>query len=253
MSENHLIVSDPCIVMPQSSDSTPLGNILQEADLISASQVEVALNDQNSYQELRIGEILALRGWLKQQTADFFAQHWSELIQRKRQLPIGYYLKAAGLLNEEQINLLLAEQEQIGLRFGALAVLKGWIKPATLEFFLKHLYPERRSESPFTFVKDGDDFIASEGERAAQTSIEDTLTDEAEGKDTWTDGILNKDTLIDAFEDANVLDKDTIIEEEFEDFFNEDEIISEDIPTQHSLPAPVNIVPADSDPSELFT
>ncbi|HEY9768904.1 MAG TPA: hypothetical protein V6C71_10480 [Coleofasciculaceae cyanobacterium] len=52
----------------------PIGEILQEADLITSPQLEVALRDQNYYQDMRLGEILALRGWIKQDTADFFVQ-----------------------------------------------------------------------------------------------------------------------------------------------------------------------------------
>ncbi|NJO94405.1 MAG: hypothetical protein HC820_08875, partial [Hydrococcus sp. RM1_1_31] len=149
MSQSQLIVSEPCIVLPPSSNPKPLGLLLQEADLISAAQIEVALQDQNFDRDLKIGEILALRGWLKQQTADFFAQHWATVGQQKVPAPLGYYLKSAGLLNEEQIQILLSEQNRIGLRLGALAVLKGWLKPSTLEFFLKHLCPQRQLESPF--------------------------------------------------------------------------------------------------------
>ncbi|NJO94433.1 MAG: hypothetical protein HC820_09080 [Hydrococcus sp. RM1_1_31] len=48
-----------------------MGLVLQLAGLISAPQVEVALYDRVQYQELRLGEILVLRGWLKVETADF--------------------------------------------------------------------------------------------------------------------------------------------------------------------------------------
>ena len=52
--------------------SKPIGEKLEEAGLISKYQIEVALIDQVSYIESKFGEILALRGWLKQQTIDFF-------------------------------------------------------------------------------------------------------------------------------------------------------------------------------------
>ena len=54
----------------------PIGEILQEAGLITSPQLQVALRDQTYYQDMRLGEILALRGWVGQETADFFAQEW---------------------------------------------------------------------------------------------------------------------------------------------------------------------------------
>ena len=136
----------------QNTLAKPLGAVLQEADLVSAAQVEVALRDQAQYQDLRIGEILALRGWIEQKTADFFAERWSTLIRQPRVQPIGYYLKEAGLLNEQQINTILSEQKtgQTWIRFGALVVFKGWLKQSTIDFFLKYLFAKQKSESSFT-------------------------------------------------------------------------------------------------------
>lgn len=116
-----------------------LGTILQQAGLVSAEQLQMALKDQTRYSSVRIGEILALRGWLKQETADFFAHQWMELQQHNQEQPLGYYLKEAALLDEEQIGKLLVEQKQFKLQLGALAVRKGWLQNKTLDFFLKHL------------------------------------------------------------------------------------------------------------------
>ncbi|NJQ98496.1 MAG: hypothetical protein HC784_14705 [Hydrococcus sp. CSU_1_8] len=108
----------------------PLGKILQQADLVTANQIDVALEHQSEYPDLRIGEILALRGWIKLETADFFAEHWSNLLQQQPKQPLGYYLQKATLLDEEQISELLSEQTKIekrmgvNLRLGAIAVLK---------------------------------------------------------------------------------------------------------------------------------
>ncbi|NJK49179.1 hypothetical protein HC931_14245 [Candidatus Gracilibacteria bacterium] len=49
-----------------------MGELLEDAGLVSPAQIEIALQDQTIYADMRIGEILALRGWLKQETADFF-------------------------------------------------------------------------------------------------------------------------------------------------------------------------------------
>ena len=53
-----------------------------------------------------------------------------------QQFPIGYYLKQAYLLNEQQIQTILEEQKSNQQKFGVLAVKKGWIKQNTINFFL---------------------------------------------------------------------------------------------------------------------
>ncbi|WP_242045427.1 MULTISPECIES: tetratricopeptide repeat protein [unclassified Calothrix] len=128
----------------------PLGKVLQQADLISSEQVEMALQEQSQITGLRLGEILALHGWLKQETADFFSQQWPTLLEQRAKQPLGKYLKAAGLLNEQQISSILAEQTHKKLRFGELAVLKGWLKPTTIKFFLDHLALESKLPQNFT-------------------------------------------------------------------------------------------------------
>ena len=124
-----------------------LGSLLQQADLVSASQIEAALQEQIEFKHLRIGEILASRRWIKQETADFFAERWNSLLSQKLKLPLGHYLKEAALLSEKQIEVILFQQKHKGLelRFGTLAVLNGWLKPTTIEFFLNYFYPERPS------------------------------------------------------------------------------------------------------------
>jgi hypothetical protein len=231
MSQSHLVVSESCIIVPPKSTIRPLGNVLQEADLVSAAQITVALQDQNFYQDLRIGEILALRGWLKQQTADFFVLEWPSLLEYKQHQPLGYYLKAAGLLDEEQIHLLLSEQESIGLKFGALAVLKGWLKPTTLEFFLKNLCPEYQSNSPFIQRKIY--FSQNQESEIDDTLNEDTLTDKPSEQYRFLQGISEKETFIE-----QKLAKDTLSKQEdyFEDeyFLNEEDedCLDTELPTQ---------------------
>lgn len=132
-----LIISEPHIVMPK--DRPLLGLILREADLISAEQLQIALADKQVYSEYKLGEILALRGWLKHETADFFAQEWFSLQEKPRTHPLGYYLEEAALLNEQQLQQILREQKRMGLRLGEMAVLNGYLKQKTIDFFLKHL------------------------------------------------------------------------------------------------------------------
>lgn len=47
-----------------------LGGYLIEAGLLTTAQVDVALNDQEAT-GLRFGEVIAARGWVKQQTIDY--------------------------------------------------------------------------------------------------------------------------------------------------------------------------------------
>jgi hypothetical protein len=133
--------------MTTSEANKPLGLILQAADLISISQIEIALRDQVMCQNLRIGEILSLRGWLKQETADFFAEEWPKISQKSNHQPLGYYLKSAALLDEGQIKEILQEQARLKLKFGSLAVLRGWIKRQTIKFFLENLISQSQAEN----------------------------------------------------------------------------------------------------------
>ena len=116
----------------------PIGEILQEAGLITRPQLEVALRDRIYYQDMRLGEILALRGWVKQDTADFFVKEWFQLINQRIEHPIGYYLNRAALLSEEDVKVVLLEQRKHCLRFGDMAIKQGLIEPNTLEFFLQN-------------------------------------------------------------------------------------------------------------------
>lgn len=125
----------------------PIGEILQEAGLITSPQLEVALRDQIYYEDMRLGEILALRGWIQQDTADFFVQEWFKLINKRIEHPIGYYLNKAGLLSEEDIKVILIEQHRTSLRFGDTAVRQGLIKQNTIEFFLENLFPSQLNNS----------------------------------------------------------------------------------------------------------
>ncbi|MCC0176516.1 hypothetical protein I4641_05925 [Waterburya agarophytonicola K14] len=121
----------------------PIGEILQEAGLITNPQLEVALRDQTYYQDMRLGEILAVRGWIKQNTADFFVQEWFKLVNQRIEHPIGFYLQKAGLLSEQDIKAILLEQHRYSLRFGDTAVQQGLIKPDTVNFFLQNLFPSQ--------------------------------------------------------------------------------------------------------------
>ena len=124
----------------QESARKPLGQILIEAGLISISQIELALQEQK-YNDLRIGEILVLHGWIKQQTVDFLAERWFELLEEAEKKPLAYYFQEAGLLNGEQINTVLRLQKikHNKVRFHHLVVEQGYLKQMTVDFFAMHL------------------------------------------------------------------------------------------------------------------
>ncbi|MEB3160039.1 MAG: hypothetical protein VKL20_01120, partial [Synechocystis sp.] len=111
-------------------------------------QLEVALNNQLHFDYL-IGEVIALHGWVKKETIEFFAEHWFDLVLSSNPLPIGHYLQMASLLDQDQIAEILIEQKKMGLRFGATAVLKGWIKQETMDYFLVNLKSDMSMRSAF--------------------------------------------------------------------------------------------------------
>jgi hypothetical protein len=51
-----------------------IGNYLVEAGLLSTAQVDVILSDQVRT-HMRFGEIVASRGWLKEQTIEYLMKH----------------------------------------------------------------------------------------------------------------------------------------------------------------------------------
>jgi len=135
---------------PISIQPKLLGIILQEANLVSTPQIDLALRDQTYYPDLRLGEIIAMRGWIKQETADFFAQKWWSLLKQQQKKSLGYYLQESGLLEKEQVDAILKEQRATGIRFGSIAVLQGLLKSQTLDFFLMNLFPKEFSKSSLT-------------------------------------------------------------------------------------------------------
>ena len=139
------------VLMPKGT--RPLGEILIEAGLITASQMEFALQLQSS-SNLRIGEILASHNWIKQQTADFFAEKWTTLVNQKQKKPLVYYFRASGLLDEEQIAKLIREQKQQvkPKRFHRLAVEQGYLKQITVDFFMANIF-NIYNTNVFSFAK----------------------------------------------------------------------------------------------------
>ena len=135
--------------MSQPQQKVLLGTILQQAGLVTTKQVEQASKQQKRNHDRKIGQILADRGHINSQTADFFAERWFKLLQEKPQQPIGQYLKQAGLLNESQIQTILKQQRQTKQKFGEMAIAKGWIERKTINFFLRYLRPKAAKQKVF--------------------------------------------------------------------------------------------------------
>jgi len=121
------------------SNKLPIGLLLQQAGLISAEQLESALELQTQYTQMKLGEILVLQQGIRVKTIDFFVDKWQEIIDQGKLFPLGYYLQKACLLNEKQVELILEEQKIKQEKFGIIAVAKGWIKQDTIDFFMANL------------------------------------------------------------------------------------------------------------------
>ena len=120
-----------------------IGELLKQAGLITEAQIQVALQDRTVYQGLyRLGEIFALRGWLQQETVEFFAEDLAERIDASDRLRLGEYLTMAKLLTPGQVGDILQEQQDTNARLGAIAVERGWLGQQTIDFFLENFFPE---------------------------------------------------------------------------------------------------------------
>ncbi|MCT7973527.1 WecB/TagA/CpsF family glycosyltransferase [Laspinema olomoucense] len=126
---------------------SPIGQLLKTAGLISSEQVEEILQEQAYQRHLRFGDLLARRGWVKPETVDFFAEELPQLETAHPQQPLGQYLKKAALLNDDQITRILNYQRQTGMKFGEIAVLKGWVKQETIDWFLETVKAEHKVRS----------------------------------------------------------------------------------------------------------
>lgn len=132
----------------------PIGQLLVKAGLISENQLNLALQNQSipGYEDLRLGEILALRGWVKQETVDFFAARWEQLLVHIQMTghhqKIGDYLTDARLLTREQVVAILREQQTQPTMFGQLAVAQGYLKQQTVDFFAEHLLVQKAKKNP---------------------------------------------------------------------------------------------------------
>jgi N-acetylglucosaminyldiphosphoundecaprenol N-acetyl-beta-D-mannosaminyltransferase len=117
-----------------------IGQILEDAKLLSHAQVERALNIKQQSPQLRFGEIVVQQGWLKLETVNFFAE-LIDVEKNQQNRPMSYYLQESGLLDNEKINILLQEHKQNNLPLAELAVRNGWLKRQTVDTILEHVTP----------------------------------------------------------------------------------------------------------------
>jgi hypothetical protein len=94
---------------------------------------------------------------------------------------IGNYLLEAGLLSAAQVDVILSDQASTGMRFGEIAVSRGWLKEQTIEYLMKHLIMPQQS-MPIDLEKD---------------EVEDLPNEVAERlKDLSPKSIHERDTLV---------------------------------------------------------
>lgn len=124
----------------------PIGFTLQRAGLISPEQLVQVREIQAQSRHVLFGEVLVERGWLSQQTVEFFAERLPKLVNLRDQLPESHYLELSGLVDPDSLALLTQEQRQTNLSLFDLAVHRGVLAEATAEFLrdLLGLPPSRR-------------------------------------------------------------------------------------------------------------
>jgi hypothetical protein len=131
---------------------------LIQAGLLTEVQAQVARHDLQVHPEMSLGEVLSLRGWAAEETIDFFELLWHMRHSQPERQNIGQYLLEAHLITKEQLEDILQSQKNEAwgqsLRFGEIAVLKGYVKPHTMQFFLEHLFPDQLHQTnPMPFAR----------------------------------------------------------------------------------------------------
>ena len=119
----------------------PIGECLKKASLLTPVQIEIALMEQQNFSEERFGDIISRHGWLKHQTIEFFVNRLPKIRFESYRFPLGRYLIEAGLLEPDQVRLIVTTQNKSlhPLLFGSIAASKGYVKKVTIDFIIKHL------------------------------------------------------------------------------------------------------------------
>jgi cytochrome oxidase assembly protein ShyY1 len=72
----------------------------------------------------------------------------SSSVDRTKVKLLGSYLVEASLLTQAQVDVVLADQEVTGVRFGEILVARGWVKEETIEYLMrKIILPEREADT----------------------------------------------------------------------------------------------------------
>ncbi|GAB4216803.1 MAG: hypothetical protein OHK0012_19820 [Synechococcales cyanobacterium] len=117
------------------SQHEKLGDLLEEASLISQQQLKAALHEQHQNGFL-LGEVLLQRQWVTWQALEFFTQHFFRNQAVTRKHLIGDYLVSAGLVTKEQLAEAMRIHRRQQVYFGFALVQQGYLKPQILNFFL---------------------------------------------------------------------------------------------------------------------
>lgn len=122
----------PCL----QAEYLPLGELLQQAGLLSSDKIRQTLKLQAQQEKYRFGELLIQQGHLPSTTVNFFANDVPTIIKSNNKLRLGDYFENAGLLLPQQISETLQQQSMTQLKFGEIVTQKGWIQPKTLDWFV---------------------------------------------------------------------------------------------------------------------
>ena len=114
----------------------PLGELLQQAGLLSSEKIRQTLKIQTQQEQYRFGELLIQQGYLPSTTVNFFANDIPNILKSKQKLRLGDYFESAGILQPTQISETLHQQSITQRKFGEIATQKGWIQPKTLDWFV---------------------------------------------------------------------------------------------------------------------
>ena len=140
-----------------------MGQYLVEAELITSEQLQEALDQQETI-DIPLGQILAIKGWVKQGTLKFLidrvinperrVQILKESAQEqtgsvstrsiRRSAHLGRFLIDAELITEHQLERALSEQKNNTLPIGQILSGNGFVRQQTIEYLMnKVIIPER--------------------------------------------------------------------------------------------------------------
>ncbi len=115
----------------------PLEGRLTDAGLLSSAQLLLLRQDQTYQPDLTAEDILRLRGWFKEVTLSFFLHLEQTILPEFQTLSIGQRLKYAGLVDDAQLEIAIAYQQQTNIRLGHAIFLSGVLSQTTVDYFVQ--------------------------------------------------------------------------------------------------------------------